>query len=66
MSPLAIFLIALIWVSVGAIALAYYLWQRERSRRDVVERVIGASDVPAVRHKILLPDAKADPRSLKG
>ena len=66
MSPMAIFLIGLIWVSIGAIALAFYLWRREQSRRDVMERVIGATEVPAVRHKILLPSAKADTGSLKG
>jgi tight adherence protein C len=66
MSPLAVFLFALIWVSIGAIALAFFLWQRERSRRDVIGRVIGAGDGPAVRHKILLPDARADTGTLKG
>lgn len=66
MTPMAVFLIGLIWVSIGAIAVAFYLWRREQSRRDVMGRVIGATDVPAVRHKILLPSAKADPDSLKG
>ncbi|HYN80370.1 MAG TPA: type II secretion system F family protein [Gemmatimonadaceae bacterium] len=63
---MAIFLIGLIWVSIGGIALAFYLWRREQSRRDVLERVIGTTDVPSARHKILLPSAKADPDSLKG
>jgi tight adherence protein C len=66
MSPLAIFGIALIWLIIGAIAVAFYLWRRERERRGVMERVIGATDVPAVRHKILLPSANADPGSLRG
>jgi tight adherence protein C len=66
MSPMAIFLIGLVWVSIGAIALAFYLWRREQSRRDVMERVIGVSAVPEVRHKILLPSAKGDTASLKG
>jgi len=63
---MAAFLIGLIWVSIGGLALAGYLWQRERSRRDVMERVIGISAVPEVRHKILLPSAEADTASLKG
>jgi len=66
MSPMGIFLIVLIWVSIGGIAVAFYLWRREQSRRDVLERVIGATDVPGVRHKILLPSATADPASLRG
>jgi len=61
MSYMGIFLIVLIWVSIGGIAVALYLWRREQSRRDVLERVIGVTEIPAARHQILLPSATADP-----
>ena len=66
MSSMGIFLIVLIWVSIGGIAVALYLWRREQSRRDVLERVIGVTDASTTRHKILLPSATADPASLRG
>jgi len=66
MTPLTIAVIGLVWLSIGGIALAFLVWRREQSRRDVMERVIGATDVPSVRHNILLPSGKADTGSLKG
>jgi tight adherence protein C len=63
---MAIFLIGLIWISIGGVALAAYLWRREQSRRDVVERVIGVSAVPEVRHKILRPSIGGDANTLSG
>src|SRR5687767_2237637 len=60
------FLIGLIWLSVGGIALALYLYRRERSRQDVVERVIGTSGVTEVRHRILRPASGGDANTLRG
>jgi len=60
------FVIGLIWLSVGGIALAVYLWRRERSRQDVVQRVIGGNAPTEVRHRILRPAATGDANSLRG
>src|SRR5688572_21896644 len=60
------FLVGLIWVSVGGLALAVYLWRREQSRRDVVERVIGANAPIEVRHRILRPASGGDENTLRG
>jgi Flp pilus assembly protein TadB len=52
----AFVVIALIWVGVGGAALAFYLWLRERSRQEVVERAIADSGLGALRQRILRPD----------
>src|SRR5687768_1769567 len=60
------FLVGLIWVSVGGLALAAYLWRREQSRQDVVERVIGANAPIEARHRILRPASGGDANTLRG
>lgn len=63
---MSIILIVLIWAGVGGVALAVYLWQKERSRRDVMARVIDVPFVPEIRHKILRPSVGGDTKTLSG
>lgn len=44
----------MIWLGVGAVALAIYLWMREQSRQEVVGRAIADSGI--VRARILRPE----------
>src|SRR5215211_4387023 len=63
---MALYLLGLIWLTIGSLALAVYVWWRERSRRKVMERVIASGDPASARHSILLPNSQADRSSLKG
>ena len=51
-----ILLIALIWLGIGGLGVATWLWLREQSRRGIVE-AIGGSDAARVRQKIIRPTA---------
>jgi tight adherence protein C len=51
--------ILMIWLGVGAIALAIYLWMQEQSRQEVVDRAIGDNRLPSQR--ILRPLAQKAP-----
>lgn len=50
-------LFALIWLGVGGLAIATWLWLREQSRRGVVE-AIGGGERTAVRERILRPASR--------
>jgi tight adherence protein C len=47
--------IVLIWLGVGAVAFALYLWMREQSRQEVVERAIADTGLSGLRQSILRP-----------
>ena len=55
---MSFFLVALIWISVGGIAVAAYVWLQDQSRRGIVRRTVGGSEVAEIRHRILLPTPK--------
>jgi len=54
-------LIILIWVGIGAVALATFLWLREHSRQGIVERAISGQGAVGARppSRILRPSATA-------
>jgi tight adherence protein C len=52
---MSFFLVGLIWLSVGGIAVAAYVWLQVQSRRGIVRRTVGDSDVADIRHRILRP-----------
>jgi tight adherence protein C len=56
---MSFYLISLIWISVGGLAVAAYVWLQDQARRGIVQRTVGGgSDAASIRHRILRPAPK--------